>query len=92
MKMLRKTKVNYAVCIAMAAAVDVPLAFADIQETQQATEQVAEETQPTKKPKRAAIELIEVTATRRAQSIQSVPISVTALSCLLYTSPSPRDS
>jgi iron complex outermembrane receptor protein len=80
MRMLRKTKVNYAVCIAMAAAVDVPLAFADIQETQPATEQVAEEAQPTKKPKRAAIELIEVTATRRAQSIQSVPISVTALS------------
>ena len=43
----------------------------------------------------AELEEIIVTAQKRAESLQDVPISLTALSgskiCLLYTSPSPRD-
>ena len=37
----------------------------------------------------APLEEIIVTAQKRAQSLQDVPLSMT---CLLYTSPSPRDS
>lgn len=77
MKMLKKTRVNYAVCLAMATAVNTPLAFAELQEAEEAVEQ---EAVSEKKPKKQAIELIEVTSTRRVQNIQSVPVSVTALS------------
>ena len=39
----------------------------------------------------AELEEVIVTAQKRAESLQEVPVSLTAISCLLYTSPSPRD-
>ena len=50
-----------------------------------------------------AIEEVTVTATRKVESLQDIPLSVQALdaealesqhieTCLLYTSPSPRDN
>ena len=39
--------------------------------------------------------VVEVTARRRTESVQDIPLSVTSIDainlCLLYTSPSPRD-
>ncbi|MEP1552946.1 hypothetical protein, partial [Paraglaciecola sp.] len=71
MKLLKKTKISCAVCIAMAAAVEAPLALAQVE----ATEQTEPEAQS-----KSRIEQIEVTASRRVQNIQTVPISVSALS------------
>ena len=39
----------------------------------------------------ASTDVITVTARRREENLQDAPVSVTAFTCLLYTSPSPRD-
>jgi outer membrane receptor protein involved in Fe transport len=78
--MLKKTKINYAVCIAITSTANMPFAYADIDNSKQKTPQkITQETTKETKTK-SRMELIEVTASRRVQNIQTVPISVSALS------------
>jgi outer membrane receptor protein involved in Fe transport len=65
---MRKTKLNHAVLVALGASA-LSLSTTVYSQSEEAT-----------KPKKAQIETIQITATKRTESIQDVPVTVSALS------------